>query len=609
MNKKKTRISLIIVALVFVLSIVTSVVSFADDSIDINETNFTDPVFRAAIKLNYDLDNDDKLSPEERNVTTMLVSGLVDELAESRGVDVDTLTISSLKGIEYFDNLRALYCGHIGELESLDVSSLSQLETLNCSDNGLTSLDVSANTELKMLYCMSNEFTELDFSANSNLELIHCYTNLNLKSLNVNSLTNLEELRCDVCQLTSLDLSTNTALDALNCSYNRLSKLDLSNTDISSLTDYNLGNQNISLELIYEDGLIKAPIDLDAASVYSTSLDEDEKAFKDGAFFTTDYSKVENGFSYLYSTGKSGCAEMNVSVSTYHTHTYAVSASDKENKKLTVKCQICGLEHVLDADVSSVTTDAGCVTDGETKYTVTAEFESVTYSDVITVVIPALGHHYVATVTDPTCLEQGYTTYKCSRCDDSYVDDYVDPLGHAFGDWTEEAPAVAPKCLEAGKTAVDKRTCTRCDAYETRGGTEVPALGHDIVDAVTQPTCTEQGYTTHTCTRCDYVSVDTYTDPLGHTDGAPVRENEVEAKCLINGSYDEVTYCTVCKAETSRTPHNIDALGHNFGDWFVVEEEVKPTCTNKGKTAVERRNCTRCEEYETKGGADINPLG
>ena len=38
-------------------------------------------------------------------------------------------------------------------------------------------------------------------------------------------------------------------------------------------------------------------------------------------------------------------------------------------------------------------------------------------------------HSYTASVTSPTCTEQGYTTYTCA-CGDSYVADYVDELGH-----------------------------------------------------------------------------------------------------------------------------------------------------------------------------------
>ena len=63
------------------------------------------------------------------------------------------------------------------------------------------------------------------------------------------------------------------------------------------------------------------------------------------------------------------------------------------------------------------------------------------------VVLPALGHAYEEVVTAPTCTEQGYTTHTCSRCGESYVDSYVDALGHDWGEpvwtWTEDFTASA----------------------------------------------------------------------------------------------------------------------------------------------------------------------
>ena len=41
-------------------------------------------------------------------------------------------------------------------------------------------------------------------------------------------------------------------------------------------------------------------------------------------------------------------------------------------------------------------------------------------------------HEYTATVTEPTCMMQGYTTYTCAKCGDSYRADFVDALGHDF---------------------------------------------------------------------------------------------------------------------------------------------------------------------------------
>lgn len=42
--------------------------------------------------------------------------------------------------------------------------------------------------------------------------------------------------------------------------------------------------------------------------------------------------------------------------------------------------------------------------------------------------VAELGHDYETVVTAPTYTSRGYTTYTCSRCGDSYVDDYVDQL-------------------------------------------------------------------------------------------------------------------------------------------------------------------------------------
>ena len=45
--------------------------------------------------------------------------------------------------------------------------------------------------------------------------------------------------------------------------------------------------------------------------------------------------------------------------------------------------------------------------------------------------IPANGHDYKRTVVEPTCTEDGYTSYVCSVCGDSYETDAVGMLGHA----------------------------------------------------------------------------------------------------------------------------------------------------------------------------------
>ena len=76
-------------------------------------------------------------------------------------------------------------------------------------------------------------------------------------------------------------------------------------------------------------------------------------------------------------------------------------------------------------------------------------------------------HSYDAVVTAPTCTEKGYTTHTCA-CGDSYVDTYVDALGHA---WDNGKVTKEPTETETG---VKTFTCTRCGETKTE---TIPATG------------------------------------------------------------------------------------------------------------------------------------
>ena len=93
--------------------------------------------------------------------------------------------------------------------------------------------------------------------------------------------------------------------------------------------------------------------------------------------------------------------------------------------------------------------------------------------------VEAHEHSYTAVVTPPTCTEKGYTTHTCS-CGDSYVDTYVDALGHA---WDSGKVTKQPTATETG---VRTYTCTRCSATKT--GT-IPATGSvDVTQMFTDVT-------------------------------------------------------------------------------------------------------------------------
>ena len=122
------------------------------------------------------------------------------------------------------------------------------------------------------------------------------------------------------------------------------------------------------------------------------------------------------------------------------------------------------------------------------------------------------------------------------------------------------------------ETGIKTFTCTRCGETKTE---VIPALSHEhsYKAVVTAPTCTEKGYTTHTCS-CGDSYVDTYTNALGHAwDGGTVTKQPTVTETGIR------TYtCTRCGETKTET---IPKLTHEHSYKAVV---TAPTCTEKGYT-------------------------
>ena len=162
--------------------------------------------------------------------------------------------------------------------------------------------------------------------------------------------------------------------------------------------------------------------------------------------------------------------------------------------------------------------------------------------------VEAHEHSYTAVVTAPTCTEKGYTTHTCS-CGDSYVDTYVDALGHA---WDNGKVTKEPTATETG---VRTYTCTRCSETKTE---TIPKLTHEhsYKAVVTAPTCTAKGYTTHTCS-CGDSYVDTYVDALGHAwDSGTVTKQPTATETGIRTF--TCTRCGETKTETIPATGSVD---------------------------------------------------
>ena len=186
----------------------------------LNEDNFPDANFRAALADILGISEGETITQEKINATTSL--------------DVSDKNISNLKGIEHFTVLTYLYCDY-NQLTTLDISKNTALTYLRCYNNQLTVLDVSKNTALTYLWCYNNQLTALDVSKNTALTDLSCTDN-QLTVLDVSKNTALTTLYCYNNQLTALDVSKNTALTTLYCDYNQLTTLDVSkNTTLTNL--------------------------------------------------------------------------------------------------------------------------------------------------------------------------------------------------------------------------------------------------------------------------------------------------------------------------------------------------------------------------------------
>ena len=167
---------------------------------------------------------------------------------------------------------------------------------------------------------------------------------------------------------------------------------------------------------------------------------------------------------------------------------------------------------------------------------------------------------------------QGDTSYSKSVYDDLIV--YAAGLKADHAHVYDEGVVTAPTCTEKGYTT---HTCQECG--KTFVDTITDALGHDYaVIAHADAACEEDGYTTYRCTRCG----DEYTETIeahGHDHQVSAH---VDAGCEEDG-YTTYT-CVYCGDEYTET---LEAHGHAWGEWQVLENDDKI------------RECAICHQTES----------
>lgn len=175
------------------------------------------------------------------------------QVVNCTNLNLSSLSIQSIDGIQYFDALEMLNC------DQNDLTSLpplpSSLEFLHCSSNQLTSLPQLNQTALIQLHCSGNQLSSLP-TLPASLTMLFCSSNpltylpnlpsslliLESQSCQLFSLPNLPigliELWCASNQLTSLP--TLPALNILCCANNSISCLPIIPSSIDFFPGFDL---------------------------------------------------------------------------------------------------------------------------------------------------------------------------------------------------------------------------------------------------------------------------------------------------------------------------------------------------------------------------------
>ena len=222
---------------------------------------------------------------------------------------------------------------------------------------------------------------------------------------------------------------------------------------------------------------------------------------------------------------------------------------------------IAALGHNYDDGV--VTKAATCTEDGVKTFTCQND-KSHTYTEVI----PAIGHDYDDGVvtTEPTYTENGVKTFTCHNCGDTYTES-IPALGYTYNE-----TVVAPTCTEDGYTMHE---CVE-DATKSFKDNIVPALGHEYKEVTTPATCKDAGSVDKVCERCN---------DKQHVRDIPVNEEHQWDEGVITKEPTATepgikTYtCTVCnktKTESIAKVHVHEYTG--LGE--IVKE---PSCETEGE--------------------------
>ena len=211
------------------------------------------------------------------------------------------------------------------QIETADLTKLTQLTELDLHANKLTTIDLSQNTKLKKLDLSRNELTALDLSNNTALTQLDLNSNTTLSALDLSNNTALTKLTLSKCLMPTLDLSANKLLRScylldmgltnltvgektasglyLSINNNKLTTLDLRQArGLENKGKLFAANNNLT-ELLY-DKIGTANLAGNKFSFATLPVDLSAQQADTYKWYDTDGNELAEGTDYTAATGK-----------------------------------------------------------------------------------------------------------------------------------------------------------------------------------------------------------------------------------------------------------------------------------------------------------------
>ena len=521
------------------------------------------------------------------------------------------------------------------QLTSLDVSNCPALTRLDCQFNQLITLNVSKNTELTYLSCGDNSLTSLDVSKNTKLEELYCCHN-DLTSLDVSRIPAIKD---------AVENNTSTRSDLLVCIGEQGTLYADPTVEIITVaTDYTV---TVSTD---GNGIASADPEfgIEGTNVTLTATPNEGYQFKEWQVDPNDILINEDNQFTIGTRDVKVTAIFEKHEHDWGEPTYNWSEDNSLVTAKRI-CNTDG-SHVETETVATTSevTEASCEEKGTTTYKATFTKEDFKEQTKTVENINAVGHDWgeptydwsednsqvtaarickkdvnhvetetVDTISDiitaVTCEENGTTTYTTKAFENAVFTEQtktvdIEATGHDWGepsyDWSEDNSQVTA-------TRICKKDVNHVET-ETVGTTS---------EIITAASCEEKGTTTYTTKAFENAVFTEQTktvdiEAAGHdwgepsydwsednsqvtatrickTDGSHVETETVdttseviEATCVEKG---EATYkATFTKEGFAKLIKivDIEATGHDWGDWIVT---IDPTETAEGEKT---RTCT-----------------